>query len=118
MTKVIFYKKNGVYYGFKEQGHSGYEESGKDVVCAAISAMTMLLINTIEVAIGSSVDYVIDDETTDIEVFAKGALPECERDERINFAVSSLLLGYFIQLNDMIEDYYDYLDVEEIERDV
>ena len=118
MTKIIFYKKNGVYYGFKEQGHSGFEDSGKDIVCASISAMTMLLINTIEVALGSDVDYVIDEDTTDIEVIAKGALNEYEQDERINFAVPSLLLGYYIQLNDMLEDYYDYLDVGEIERDI
>ncbi len=116
MTKIIFYKSGGTYYGFKETGHSGYDDAGRDVVCAAISAMTMLLINTVEVAIGSNVDYVIDEESTDIEVIAAGALTDPDDSKR--FAVSSVMLGYYLQLNDMLEDYYDYLEVDEIERDI
>ncbi len=118
MTKIVFYKSNGVYYGFKETGHSGYEDAGRDVVCAAISAMTMLVINTVEVAVGSSVDYTVDEKSTDIEVLAKGALPEYEQDEAKRFACASVMLGYYLQLNDMLEDYYDYLEVDEIERDI
>ena len=37
MIKVVFYKSNGNYYGFRESGHSGYDEAGKDIVCAAVS---------------------------------------------------------------------------------
>lgn len=118
MTRIVFYKSGDTYYGFREVGHSGYDDSGKDIVCAAISAMTMLVINTVEVSIGSSVDYRIDDKTTDIEVICKGALPEYESDEKKNYAISALLLGYFLQLNDMIEDYYDYLQVEEEQKDI
>ena len=32
---------------FSISGHSGYAESGSDIVCAAVSAMTMLVCNTI-----------------------------------------------------------------------
>ena len=49
MTTIIFYKTDGFYYGFEEQGHTGYGESGDDVLCAALSSMTMLLINAIEI---------------------------------------------------------------------
>ncbi len=118
MTKIIFYRSNGTYYGFKEVGHSGYEDAGRDVVCAAISAMTMLVINTIEVSIGSSVDYTVDEKSTDIEVMAKGALPEYESDEKKRYATASVIQGYYLQLNDMIEDYYDYLEVDEIEKGI
>ena len=71
---------------------------------------------TIEVAIGSDVEYTIDDETTNIKVLAKGALAEYEGDEKKRFAVQAVLTGYFLQLNDMLEDYYDYIDVEEEDR--
>ncbi|MBQ9921105.1 MAG: ribosomal-processing cysteine protease Prp [Clostridia bacterium] len=47
MTKIVFHKWDNVFYGFSEHGHTGYGESGDDVLCAAISAMTMLIINTI-----------------------------------------------------------------------
>ena len=112
MTKIVFYRSGGVYYGFEEQGHSGYAEAGDDVLCAALSAMTMLIINTIEVAYASDVDYDVNEGATRIVVRSKAALPEFEEDERKRYAVSGLFLSYFYQLNDMIEEYYDYLDVE------
>ena len=112
MTEIVFYRSGGVYYGFEEQGHSGYAEAGDDVLCAALSAMTMLIINTIEVAYASDVDYDVNEGATRIVVRSKAALPEFEEDERKRYAVSGLFLSYFYQLNDMIEEYYDYLDVE------
>lgn len=116
MTKITFYKWDNVFYGFSENGHTGYGESGDDVLCAALSAMTMLIINTIEVSYASDVDYTIDEMTTDIKLIAHGALPEYESDERKRFAVSGLIQAYYYQLNDMIEDYYDYLDVDVVEE--
>ena len=57
MTKITFYKWDNTFYGFKETGHTGWDEAGKDVLCAALSAMTMLIINTIEVSYASDVKY-------------------------------------------------------------
>ena len=118
MTKVVFYKTDGVYYGFEEQGHTGYAESGEDILCSALSSMTMLIINAIEISYASDVDYSIDEKTTDIRLIAKSALPEFESDEKKQFAVSGLIQAYFLQLMDLLEDNYDYLDVREIEREI
>ena len=118
MTTITFYKTGGFYYGFEEQGHTGYGESGDDVLCAALSSMTMLIINTIEVSYACSVDYQIDEKTTDIKLIAKSALPKYEKDEKKQFAVSGLIQAYFFQLMDLVEEYYDYLDVKEIEREI
>ncbi|MBR4256697.1 MAG: ribosomal-processing cysteine protease Prp, partial [Clostridia bacterium] len=93
-------------------------DAGKDIVCAAMSAMTMLIINTVEVAHASPVDYKIDEESTDIEVICKGALPKFEADKKKNYAIASLMLGYYHQLHDMLEDYYEYLDVDEQVRQI
>ena len=118
MTTVCFYKTNGIYYGFEEQGHTGFAESGEDILCSALSAMTMLLINTIECSYDSIVDYTIDEKTTDIMLIAKSALPKYEKDERKQFAVSGLIQAYFLQLMDLVEEYYEFLDVKEIEREI
>jgi uncharacterized protein YsxB (DUF464 family) len=118
MTTIVFYKTDGFYYGFEEQGHTGYAESGEDILCSALSSMTMLIINAIEVSYASSVDYTIDEETTDIKLIAKSALPKYEKDEKKQYAVSGLIQAYYYQLMDLIEDYYDYLDVKVIERDI
>ena len=118
MTTVCFYKADGFYYGFEEQGHTGFGESGEDILCAALSSMTMLIINAIEVTYDSRVDYSIDDKTTNIRLIAKSALPKYEADERKQYAISGLIQAYFYQLMDLIEDYYEYLDVREIEKEI
>ena len=118
MTTITFYKTGGFYYGFEEQGHTGFAESGEDILCSALSAMTMLIINAIEVTYASHVDYTIDEETTDIRLIAKSALPKYEKDEKKQYAVSGLIQAYFYQLMDLVEEYYDYLDVKEVEREI
>ena len=117
MTKIIFYKSDGVFYGFEEQGHTGYGEAGDDILCSALSAMTMLIINTVEVAYASDVEYDISEDDTKITVRSRAALPEFEGDERKRDAVSGLFMSYFYQLNDMVEEYYKYLQVDVVEKD-
>ena len=116
MTKVVFLRRGGVYYGFREQGHTGYGEAGDDVLCAALSAMTMLIINAVEVAYASDVEYTIDEETTNISVICRSALPEFEEDENKRYAVSGLFLAYYYQLNDLLEEYYDFLEVDVVDE--
>ena len=118
MTTIIFYKADGHFYGFEEQGHAGYGESGDDVLCAALSSMTMLIINSIEISYASSVDYTIDDKTTDIKLIVKSAIPKYEKDEKKQYAAQGLIQAYFFQLMDLVEDYYEYLDVKEIVREI
>ena len=57
MTKIVFVKRDGAFWGFDEHGHTGYGESGDDVLCAALSAMTMLILNTLEISYAADVDY-------------------------------------------------------------
>lgn len=111
MIHFNFFRRDGVFYGFEEKGHAGYAESGDDIVCSAVSAMTMLIINAVEVTYASDVDYTIDEKTTDITVKAMGALEEFEADEKKRFAIGGLIEAYYLQLNDMLEDYYDFIDV-------
>jgi hypothetical protein len=118
MVKIEFFKSGKTYFGFRESGHANFDDAGKDIVCAAISAMTMLIINTVEVCCASDIKYDIDEKTTDITVIAKDALPQYCKDEKKQYAISKLFEGYFIQLNDMLEDYYDYLDVTETQKSI
>lgn len=118
MTKITFFKRDGIYYGFKEVGHTGFAEAGEDILCAALSSMTMLIINAIEVSYASDVEYTIDDATTDITVTCKAALPEYSDDEKKSYAVSGLFQAYFLQLTDMTEDYYEFIEVDETEDEI
>ena len=118
MTRITFYKSNGVFYGFEEKGHAGYDEAGRDILCSAISAMTMLIINAIEISYGSDADYIIDEETTDIKLIARGALARFEEDEKKRYAIAGLILAYYEQLKELTEEYYEYLSVEAVEKEL
>ena len=118
MTKITFYKSGGFYYGFEENGHTGYGESGEDILCSALSSMTMLIINAIEVSYASDVQYTIDEKTTDIKLICKSALPKYEKDEKKQYAISGLIQAYYFQLMDLVEDYYEFLDVKVVEREI
>lgn len=48
MTAVTIYKKSGQYTGFTLEGHAGYAEEGEDIVCAAISVLSLNTLNSIE----------------------------------------------------------------------
>lgn len=113
MTTITFFKSDGYYYGFEEQGHTDYGESGSDILCAALSSMSLLIMNAIEVVYGCDMDYRIDDKTTDIRLIVKSALPKYESDAKKQYAVSGLFHAYYIQLMDLLEDYYEFLDVKE-----
>ena len=117
MTKITFYKSGDNFYGFEEKGHTGYGEAGDDVLCAALSSMTMLIINAIEVVYASNVDYVIDDKTADIKLIAKCAVPRYANDEKNQYAVSGLIKAYYYQLMDLTEEYYDFLEVNAVDLD-
>ena len=112
MTKVTFFKRGGVYYGFRETGHTGYGEAGDDILCSALSAMTMLIINTVEISYASEIEYTIDDSTTEITVRCPAALPGSGADDMKRYAIAGLFQGYYYQLVDLVEEYYDFLDVD------
>ncbi|MBR5515708.1 MAG: ribosomal-processing cysteine protease Prp [Clostridia bacterium] len=117
MVNITFYKRNGVYYKFVEEGHALFDEAGNDIVCAAISAMTMLVVNSIEVSFASNVDYKIDGDENRISVTAMDALSEFCTEEKRQYAVAGIIQAYYLELMSMLDDYYDYIDVNEIEEE-
>ena len=88
MIKATFYKKSdGAYKGFSVKGHADFDNSGKDIVCAAVSALT---INTI-----NSVDS-LTDNTFEINDGKSGLLEfkfTSHSDEKGQLLLNSLALG-------------------------
>ena len=48
MTKATFRKKEDLWTEFEISGHSGYANSGSDIVCAGISTAVIMSINLID----------------------------------------------------------------------
>lgn len=48
MIHAEFYESKHLLSGFRLSGHSGYAESGSDIVCAAVSSAVQLTVNLLE----------------------------------------------------------------------
>ncbi|MCI8542532.1 ribosomal-processing cysteine protease Prp [Acetatifactor aquisgranensis] len=63
-TVVICRDKKGSYRGFYCMGHAGYARRGKpDILCAAISALTIGTINSLEELAGERLAVTENEET-------------------------------------------------------
>ena len=98
MIKVTIYKTDRhEYAGFDISGHAEYSESGSDIVCAAVSA---IVINTI-----NSIDRFTDDKTSCVSDEESGEIPSHD---------ASLLLDSMVLGLEQIEDsneYEPYIDI-------
>lgn len=59
MITVTVKREDGMYRSFCSEGHSGYAEEGSDIICAAVSALSVNALNSIEALTG---DTVVDEE--------------------------------------------------------
>ena len=48
MITIEIRKSANGYTGFSSKGHAGYAEEGYDIICSAVSALTVNTINSIE----------------------------------------------------------------------
>lgn len=64
MTKAIFTFVNFQPTGFTINGHAGYDEKGKDIVCSAITSAVFTSINLINLILEKDEYQIIQDEAT------------------------------------------------------
>ena len=55
-------------------------------------------------------------DPADLAARIRSVLPESGEDEKKRFAASGLIRGYFYQLNDLTDEYYDFLEVDVTEE--
>ena len=48
MINAKFYRKNGRYFGFALRGHAEYAEAGEDILCSAVSALSINTVNCLD----------------------------------------------------------------------
>ncbi|MCR4597946.1 MAG: ribosomal-processing cysteine protease Prp [Acetatifactor sp.] len=65
MTTIVIRKtKDGSYQGFTCMGHAGYaKHHEKDILCAAISTLTISTVNALEKLGNEKLSYVTNEET-------------------------------------------------------
>ena len=93
--------------GFSVSGHSGYAEAGKDIICAAISAVVTMAEATINEVCGAKAKVRVKEEDARVTL----TLPaSCDEEE----AVQAVLAGMLLTLCGMRDDYPDFIEVLEV----
>lgn len=103
MVKVTFYTyRDNSYKGFKVSGHANYAEIGEDILCSAISALTINTINSIEELTSNHILYEMNESGTIKFKF------ESPSDKDGQLIVNTLFLG----ITNIYKEYGDeYLQV-------
>lgn len=107
MTRInLLTLANGELVGFRITGHSGFAESGSDIVCAAISSATYMVANTITEVIRVSAEIDVNEDNGDmlLRVFQKDAT-----------ACRDILQGFKLHMLALEEQYSDYMIVNNTE---
>jgi uncharacterized protein YsxB (DUF464 family) len=107
MTRCEFFTEDDRITGFSVSGHSGYAESGSDIVCAAISAVVAMAEATINDVCGAKAKVRVKEEDARITL----TLPaSCDEEETVQAVLAGLLL-YLCNLRDEYPDYIEVLEV-------
>ncbi|MCL2718443.1 MAG: ribosomal-processing cysteine protease Prp [Lachnospiraceae bacterium] len=109
MTKITIKKtKNGDYAGFTCEGHAGFADKGEDIICAAISILTINLENSLALLVKEPMEVVENEENGLISVdFTKSP------SEKSKLLMESYILG----ISEIFNKYgkrYVQLEFEEV----
>lgn len=102
MTKVTIHKTSDRIVGFIIDGHTGFANSGEDIVCASLSLLAYTVINSLNIVAeidAEDINYEINEELGYLEVKTNNI------NDKSDVIYNSFLVG--VQL--LIEDYSDYI---------
>lgn len=112
MITVTFYKKhNQQFAGFQVTGHADSVEEGADLVCCAVSVLTINTVNSIEAFTVDDFSEMEDEELGLIEIMFDGDISD---------QTQLLMDSYYLGITSMTEQYGSWLKVitkEEIDYD-
>ena len=108
MITVSITRKNNIIKGFEFTGHAGYAEEGYDIVCSAVSALSINTVNSIEAL---TKDDMVCSEPGEESGFLSFSIEAPSKEAKLLF--DSLELG----LNMIVEGYGDdYLEIKHLEE--
>ncbi|MDO4712158.1 MAG: ribosomal-processing cysteine protease Prp [Peptostreptococcaceae bacterium] len=90
---------DGSIYKVEVAGHAEQDEYGKDIVCAAVSALTIATINGLTEVVKADVEYLVEDGYTKFEV----------RDQEKTNSIKVLLDTFELAIRQMVQDHGQYV---------
>jgi len=106
MTKVEFFRKeNGDITKYIVKGHTGYDDHGKDIVCAAISVLAQTGVVSLSEVLNIPVEYTIDDGYIEVELPAD---IDIENWSKAQIVLQTILVG----IKSTMESYPKYITLK------
>lgn len=91
----------GFLKGFRISGHADGGEYGKDIICAAVSAMSYMTANTITEVIGCKAEIKVKDGDMSL-LLTDGDEEKCE----------AILKGFYLQMSELQHEYSDNIKIQ------
>lgn len=108
MTNITFYRKNKDIIKFIAEDHVEYAEEGADIICAAISALTMHTLNGLTDIVGIQVGFEVR------EAYLECILPSDLSEEDAKSA-KVLMDALYLSLDNLKKQYETYITITELE---
>ena len=108
MTTVTFLTEDARIIGFDVQGHSGWGESGEDIVCAAITSAVRLVEATVNDVMGLCAAVKVREADASISLRLPGGLANTAES-----TCQNLLTGLVVYLAQLHDEYPDNIEVME-----
>jgi len=102
MIKVKINKTNNKYSSLIVSGHSNYDEHGKDIVCAGVSAIVVGGLNALTIENKKKIFAKVDDGYVNIDVLDLN-------DDKLQLIIDVMV----IQLKSIEESYKKYIKIDE-----
>ena len=108
MTTVTFHMEGDRIVGFDVRGHSGYDEAGSDIVCAAVSSAVNLVGATVNDVLGLAAAVRTDPATAWLSFHLPGGLSVTDEATCQNLLAG--LMVYFAELHQVYPQYFQVVD--------
>ena len=110
MTTATVFSEEDRLVGFEVSGHSGYAESGADIVCAAVTSAVRLVECTLNDVLGLQVSVKVREKDASVHL----KLPANLSPEQDGLC-QTLLAGFLVHLTSLAEEYPENLLVLNLE---
>lgn len=110
MTKIKFFKTCDKFVGLECLGHTGYDEFGKDVLCATISGIVQSCYLGLNNVLGIDMKLKRNTENG----YIRFELPKNIDEDKLNKS-QILFSTLFVSIEDLCKGYSKYISMEVIE---
>lgn len=100
MIKVQIKKKDNIIKSILIEGHSGYQEAGKDIVCASVSSICITTVNAIIRIDSNAIEYDEKDGYLTVDI------------KKHTTVIDILIENMLELLEELEEDYKNYIKIE------